>query len=109
MGKMPCDNGVFCDRCDYMDVQKINYTESEVEENGLYKVIAYIDRRYIGVMEVLETYDILEAEDYAWECINTGYYVTIESYSNSTNYSPDILGKLRESYDYIELSDCIDD
>lgn len=111
MGNMPCDNGVLCDKCDYIDVQKIDYTGLEVEENELYKVVAYIDHRYIGVMEVLETYDTLEAEDYAWECINKGYYVTIycdEGYGNSINYSPNILNKLRESYDYIELCDCID-
>ena len=75
----------------------------------MYTCYAYIDRRYTGVMEVLETYDILEVEDYAWKCINAGYYITIEGYSNSINYSPDILDKLRKSYDYIELSDCIDD
>ena len=112
MGNMPCDNGVLCDKCNYMYVRQIDCTESEVEESELYKVVAYIDHRYIGVMEVLETYDIFEAEGYAWECINAGYYVTIycdEGYSNSTNYSPDILDKLRENYDYIELSDCIDD
>lgn len=74
----------------------------------MYTCYAYIDRRYIGVMEVLETYDILEVENYAWEYINAGYYITIEGYSNSINYSPDILDRLRESYDYIELSDCID-
>ena len=37
-----------------------------VQASVLYKVIAYIDHRYIGVMEVLETYDIFEAEGYAW-------------------------------------------
>ena len=24
MGNMPCDNGILCDRCTYMDVQIIN-------------------------------------------------------------------------------------
>ena len=46
--------------------------------------------------------DLSEAESFAWECVNHGYYTTIESDDSIKSYSPDLLDAA------IDLSDVLD-
>ena len=71
-------------------------------------VTAYLNNRYYGVMETFEG-DYDEAMNVAWEWVNSGYYVECNDYNDVIRYNPDIMHRLLERYDYVELSDCIDD
>lgn len=73
-----------------------------------YTAIAYLNNRYFGVMDTFEG-DYGEVIDLVWEWLNQGYYVECNGYDGKVRFNPDILNKLLESYDYVELTDCIDD
>ena len=73
-----------------------------------YTATAYLNNRYIGVMDTFEG-DYDEVMNTSWEWLHDGYYVECNGYNGVTRFNPDIMHRLLEDYDYIELSDCIDD
>ena len=73
-----------------------------------YTATAYLNNRYVGVMDEFEG-DYGSVSDVMWQWLHDGYYVECQSYEGIIRYNPDIMHRLLENYDYIELSDCIDD
>ena len=73
-----------------------------------YTATAYLSNRYFGVMDTFEG-DYGSVSDVMWSWLQSGYYVECQGYDEIIRYNPDIMHKLLEDYDYIELSDCIDD
>ena len=73
-----------------------------------YTATAYLNNRYFGVMDTFEG-DYGSVSDVMWSWLQSGYYVECQGYDGIIRYNPDIMHKLLENYDYIELSDCIDD
>ena len=57
----------------------------------MYTVKGYLNKKYYHLMESECFSDIGEAESFAWECVNHGYYTTIESSDSIKSYSPDLL------------------
>lgn len=45
----------------------------------MYTVKGYLNKSYYHLMESECFSDLSEAESFAWECVNHGYYTTIES------------------------------
>lgn len=73
-----------------------------------YTATAYLNNRYFGVMDTFDG-DYDEVMNTSWDWLQSGYYVECQSYDGTIRYNPDIMHKLLENYDYVELSDCIDD
>lgn len=73
-----------------------------------YTIYACLNNRYFGIMNTFEgCYD--DVMYVAWEWINQGYYVKCVGENGTMLFNPDILDKLRENHDYVELIDCLED